>query len=219
MSDREPKAACATPGKAAQAIPPGEENRWRHFLAWVLGGIRRKIMVAVCLLVFAPLLLAYYSSRAVVAERVYTSRIPFTVFDYGADAAPVEAIVEKVMADVSAELLADPERFQEAQHWQRLSSGRTVRQRFVSVVISDDLHYATTTHEAAVGEFLAAAAEAYPDLGFSAGDPVLERNSLQIDESSIDHNVRMSLWSGLSFYVAGLGFLGIAALQSRLVFA
>ena len=94
------------PKKAGPEVPSG-------LLNWILASVRRDLLVALCFLVFSPLLMAALLVKAAQAERVYTSRIPLTVTAYGEQKWQMKnrlAVFSAVLLTESVRMLFSPAR-------------------------------------------------------------------------------------------------------------
>ena len=178
------------------------------FLGWLMVKVRRRLLLAGAFLFIAPTLLGVFLWRAATLEKEYTAEVPIVVSDFSHDPGSVEALLNSEFPILVRATLAEPEAFLLNHRWEsEEGGGSSIRNRFVSIVTTDDVRLATETHRRLVADFAAWANDRHPGVRFAAGDEITAANSLLVDDSAIRENTRLSLVFGASAYAMGLTLL------------
>jgi len=180
---------------------------------WALADMRRCLLAALCFLVLAPVVLGVYLWKASNTKRIYTSTVPVSVFDYSLGDRPLDEVMETLVTRVAGLTLADPSAFLRAHHWESGAVGKGARRQFYSVLVTSDQGLASRTHGEFLSYFTSAAAALNSGTNFELGDSFSPGWSLEVDDSAIVRQTRISLWSGLLLY--GLGLLMVIRSMSK----
>ncbi len=185
-------------------------------LNWILAGVRRDLLVALCFLVVSPLLMAVLLVKASQADRVYTSKIPLTVNAYGEQKWRVTGMMASTFDGIADLALGDSSEFRRSHEWQRLPSSAPSKLEFLSVLVTSDPRLAKQTHPNFLADFASAARSMHPDASFNVGSLGSEGAGIEVDESPVVLPTRIALWVGFGLYLAGLALVICCMGRARL---
>lgn len=197
------------PVEAGPEVPSG-------LLNWILAGVRRDLIVALCFLVVSPLLMAVLLVKAAQADRVYTSKIPLAVNAYGEQKWQVTGMMASTFDGIADLALEDSSEFRRSHEWQRLPSSTPSKLQFMSVLVTPDPLLAKQTHPNFLADFASAARSMYPDATFTVGGFGSDGAGIEVDESPVVLPTRIALWVGFGLYLAGLALVICCMGRARL---